>query len=584
LRSHPLDEWLPGVDSHSLKLEEDWRLLRCAMQDSLGEFPPENGLRAYLKERFGETPVNELPSAKKNQYIQTILRYRFREFLKSDELAELLRQPFGSSDIRRRCRSNPRELLLWVETQRFWCESMASTHARLKQIGRSVFANQGRQDDFYTVANLGSMQTVDALNKRRVDGIDLVHFAPMSDMQMFEEMPQPGSLESGVIISNVFAFRWAMAAGTRAGTLLYKAVDDGGADLAHAEAAAGGGGAFIQPGLHAPQSRERWKRFYANHADLWNGGDSAARVGLLFWSDQVFYEYPEHLAMTHRLVRILSETQIPFDIVTEAGLSHLSQYDAVFAPMLRYLDEEQIHQLLTYAASGGCLVVIDPFGTENKCVQPRTISPLSNMSFPSDEWKLASYGKGKILNLRAEQIPNRQSDPWRLMEERSNSFILAGDFLNQARHNDLEKGVDLGSKFVERLEQTLQLSLRWCPSNTNAGVYIHPYLIPANENQPERLVIHTVNYRSPILLEKEFHEGEDPIWNVTTKSGEPEIQQDVQITVPIRDNQEIQNAQAFSPTDEIQPLQWESKNGRISFTIPRLKIYQIAVFEFKPSR
>ncbi|MEW6237639.1 MAG: beta-galactosidase trimerization domain-containing protein [Candidatus Omnitrophota bacterium] len=584
LHSLPPDESIPGIDVSAIKLEEDWRLLRCYMQDSSGEFPPEDDLHAYLQERFGDTQIHELSADKKNLYIQTILRYRFREFLKSRELADLLNRRFGSADIRRRCRSNPRDLLLWVETQRFWCESMASTHARLKQVGRSIFASQGRRDDFYTVANLGSMQTVDALNKRRVDGIDLVHFAPMSDMQMFEEMPQPGSLESGVIISNVFAFRWAMAAGTRAGTLLYKVMDDRSADLAQAEAAAGGGGAFIQGGLGAPKSRERWKRFFAEHSDLWNGGDSGARAGLLFWSDQVFYEYPEHLAMTHRLVRIFSETQIPFDIITEEGLSRLSQYDVVFAPMLRYAEEPQIHQLLSYAESGGCLAVIDPFGTENHYAQPRPSHPLSNVSFSADEWKIASYGKGKILNLQPEHIPSRLSDSWRLMEERSNSFVLAGDFLNKARRIDREKQVDLGSSFIKRLEQTLQIPLRWCPPNTDAGIYIHPYILPGKEKQPDRMVVHIVNYHIPILLEKEWREDDDPIWNVKTKSGDPAIHKSVHITIPLREKREIQNAQAFSPTDTIQPISWESKSGCIAITLPELKIYQAVVIEFKNKR
>lgn len=581
LRSLPPGKSAPGMDLSAVKLEEDWRLLRCFMQDSLGEFPPEGDLEVCLRERFGETSIAELYTKKKDQFIQTILRFHFRDFLKSQGLAELLKQRFGSSDIRRRCCSNPRDLLLWVETQRFWCESVASTHARLKKIGQTVFSEKGRRDDFYTVVNLGSMQTVDGLNKRRVDGIDLTHFAPMSDMQMFEEMPQPGSLESGVIISNIFAFRWAMAAGTRAGTLLYKAVDECGADLAEAEAAAGGGGAFIQPGLNAPKSRERWKPFFAEHSDLWEGGDSAARVGLLFWSDQVFYEYPEHLAMAHRLVRILSESQIPFDLVAEQGLSQISQYDVVIAPMLRYLDDTQIQQFLSYAENGGCLVVLDPFGSENQYAQPRLMHPFIKVDFSSQEWKLGAYGKGKIVDLQPEQIPKRQSDPWNLMEERAGAFLLTEDFLNAARRCEMENGVDLGSGFVDQLEKTLQIPLRWCPADTDDGVYIHPYLIPAKNDRCDRLIVHVVNYRIPILLGKEFREGDDPIWNVTTKSGEPLVQKEIRIRVPLRDNRKVQNVLAFSPTDEIQPIQWESGTGYITVRIPELKIYQGVVFELK---
>ena len=210
------------------------------MQDSAGEYPPSGTLAKYLTERFGANTADRVAPGARKDFIQTVLRHRFREFLESRELAELLHGKFASSDVRRRCCSTPKDLLLWVETQRFWCDSMAGLFAHLKAVGRAVFAERGRTDDFYTVANLGPMAEVDALNDRRVDGIDLVRWVPMADMQMFEEMQQPGTLESGVILSNVFAFRWAMGAGTRGGTLLYQATTDGAADLAYAEAAAGG--------------------------------------------------------------------------------------------------------------------------------------------------------------------------------------------------------------------------------------------------------------------------------------------------------------------------------------------------------
>ncbi len=570
------------------KLEEGEFLLRCYMQDSLGEYPPRGNFREYLINRFGTEDVAAVPQAEKDLFQQTVLRHEFREFLESPELAELLESRFGSSDVKRRARTRPRDLLLWVETQRFRTQCIAHMFARLKRVGRTSFAEQGRGDDFYTVANVGTMFSLDSLNKRRVYAIDLAGWAPMVDLQLFEEMNQPGSLESGVIISNIFAFRWAMAAGARAGTLVYKVSDDRTADLAEAEAAAGGGGAFIQPGTGAPESRKRWKRFFAENSELWDGGRSCARVGLLFWSDQVYYEHPEHLAMVHRLIRVFSETQVPFDIVTEEAAHRVAEYEFLIVPMLRYLDSSQIETLTDYAHRGGNLVVVEPFGTEDKFARPRQADPLAKVGVSTGDLQCKDWGKGKILRLDPEQIPERQSDLWCLMEERSNAFVRARDFANEARWADLKSGVDLGAQFVNRLEESLEIRLRWCPPTTDAGVYIHPYRVPPKPGRPDRLVIHALNYRLPIILANEGKIS-DPVWSPSTKSGEAVVARDVRISVPLPPATKVKRVDALSPTDGVAPwtssghgsVQWKIESNRLILTIARLRIYQAVVVELE---
>ena len=568
-------------ESEGVSLDDDWRLLRCYMQDSAGEFPPADGFREYLVNRFGSERAAELPESKRDSFIQEVLRHEFRGFLKSPRLAGLLEERFGSSDVLRRCCSKPRDLLLWVETQRFWSGSMASCHARLKKVGQVVFEEQGRDDNFYTVANLGPMSTVDALNKRRVDAIDLVHWAPMSDMQMFEEMQQPGSLKSGVILSNIFAFKWAMAAGTRAGPLLYGVTDDRAADLAEAEVAAGGGGAFIQGGLAAPESRKRWKQFFTEHGDLWDEGISYARVGVLFWSDQVYYEYPEHFSAVHALVRILSETQTPFDLITEEGTGQLGRYDVVIAPRLPYLDDRQIAVLVDYAEQGGNLVIIDPFGTKDKHCRARTELSLDNGQSDAYGFRHVPCDGGRILRLDPELVPKRRSDFHCLMEERSNAFIPMREYLNGARQADLENGVDLGLRFVTRLEKSLETTLRWCPSNTDAGVYVHPYRLPRREDRSDRVVVHLVNYRLPIRRGEGVDEEDTSQWFDSTKTGDPSAAVDLRITVPLPPRSEVKGVATLSPTDETSPVSWEILNGSIAVTVPRLEIYQTLTIDLE---
>ncbi len=569
-----------GASSPSdVKLDEDWRLLRCYMQDSLGEFPPKDRYQEYLSKRFGGQSVEDVTSGMRVEFCQTVLRHEFYEFMESNKLANLLEARFGSSDIRRRCLAKPEDLLLWVETQKFWCDSMAGLFHRLKKVGRSTFAMNGRQGDFYTVANLGSMCTLDALNKRRVNAIDLVRWARSADLQMFEEMHQSGSLESGVILSNIFAFRWAMAAGTRAGTLLYEVNDDRAADLAEAEVAAGGGGAFIQPALGAPESRARWKAFYKEHGELWEGGNSWAKVGLLFWVDQTFYEYPGHLAMTHRLVHILSESQIPFDIITEEGLHDLSRYHVLIAPQLRYMDEEQIEKLFFYAENGGNLVVIPPFATADKLARPRSSDPLSDRYPSFKEMNAVASGQGKLLRLSSDAVPKRQSDLWSMMEERGNDLVRAREHLNTARKSDVDSGQDLGPQFIRRIEDELAVKLRWSPPQTDPGIYIHAYhLLPTGEH-PERLVLHTVNYRLPILIEKGTQDLAPPV----SKSGQPVIARNLRIDIPIPPERMPVSVGSLSPTETVTPASWHMEGSRLTISIDSLTIYQAVVVDLAVS-
>lgn len=567
-----LTRFLGTASADGLKLDEDWRLLRCYMQGSLGEYPPRDNIRAYLRTRFGAERAEAVLERRRDEFVQTVLRWYFRQYLESTDLKGVLQDRFGSSDIMRRCCGSPRDLLLWVETQRFWCDSMAGLLARIKQVGSDVVAEQGRRQGFYTVANLGSMATVDGLNKRRVDGIDLVRWARAADLQMFEEMQQPGSLDSGVILSNVFAFRWAAAAGTHAGTLLYMAVDDRAADLAEAEVAAGGGGAFIQPALAAPESRRRWKKFFAEHGDLWDGGTSWARIGVLFWNDQVFFEYPEHLQMVRRLVSIFSETQTPFDLITQEGVGTLSRYDVVVAPCLQYLDDSEMAQVLGYAEGGGRLVIIEPFGTADSYARPRGSTPLTvgrdaATSTPVD------YGKGRILRLPPAAVPERRSEFWRLMEERANDFPRAREVLNEARQDELARGVDLGPEFVRRIEELLGAPLRWCPPQTPAGVYIHAYRLSSRADRPERIAVHVVNYDVSILPTKRAA-SKPGAWS-PTRAGRPQEVRSLQITVPLPKARRVAGVETWTPTERPGQTEWSQGNDGLRLTLDRLSIYKV---------
>ena len=572
-----LDKLTGHAEAGAVMLEKDSALLRCYVQDSRGEFPPDVPLRTHLTERFGTECALDLQE-NRNEFLQTVLRWHFRRFLESEELRDRLQDRFGNAQVRKRCCESPRDLLLWVETQRFWCNSVARLLERLKEIGRCALAEVGREDDFYTVQNFGPVATLDGINNRRIDGTDLRSRAPVCDMAMCEEMLQPGATEAGVIISNAFAFRWAMAAGTQACTLLYHVSDDCAADLAHAEVAAGGGGAFVQCCLMAPESRRRWKHFLAQRAELWERGVSHARVALLYWSDQTFYEYPEHLASCRAFVHIFSENQVPFDIIVEENVAACPQYDLVVAPMLRYLDDSALEALFRYVKNGGDLLVVDPFGTDDAWARPREHGPMEPIgpASKSESLEMISFGSGRILRLPRETVPARRSDLWVLMEDRANDVEQAHAFLNAARQRDMEKGVDLGPRFLDRLEQTLGFSLRWCSPETDPGIYLHAYRIPGEKDRPERIVVHLLNYRMPII-----RTGSAPGSGPVSRAEKPVPVLGTHVRVPLPPKTQVHSVWACTPTEEPASVGSGIGDGHLSLAVDSLSIYQAIVIDIE---
>ena len=247
--------------------------------------------------------------------------------------------------------------------------------------------------------------------------------------------------------------------------------------------------------------------------------------------------------------------------------------------MLLNLDASQIKALIAYANQGGNLVVVEPFGAEDKYARPRSMDPLAKLCPVSSGFRSVACGEGRILRLEEESVPKRQSDLWCLMEERANAFIRARDFLDKARKADLESGTDLGPQFVARLEESLGLRLRWCPPETDAGIFVQPYQIPAVPGRPARLVVHVVNYRVPIVLQNEVGDNADPVWSPVTRAGKAVVARNLRITVPLSEGANVKSVQALSPTDKIRPVRWTVKNGRLTIRVKELRIYQALVID-----
>jgi len=142
-------------------------------------------------------------------------------------------------------------------------------------------------------------------------------------------------------------------------------------------------------------------------------------------------------------------------------------------------------------------------------------------------------------------------------------------------------GADLGARFVAELEACLGKKLRWCPSGTDSGVYLQAYRLPAAAEHGGRILVHLVNYRVPIRVEKHSNEGAGAMWNVVTKSGAPEVQRNLKIAVPLPPNTRPGRVTPWSPTEPAERIEWSMKGDCAQIEVSKLKIYKAVVIELE---
>jgi hypothetical protein len=175
---------------------------------------------------------------------------------------------------------------------------------------------------------------------------------------MFEEDGMPGRTAPGAYHDFQLEYKLSLANGVRPVVLPYGEKSPAVSELAFAEAAAYGGGAYVQAGYDVPEIRKRYRELGAKHKDLFDGLEPVAHVGLGFLFNQSLLENPAHMQQFYPLKLAFSNAHYLWDTVTEADLSveKLSRYRVVVMPDARYLPPDAEAALRDWAARGGELI------------------------------------------------------------------------------------------------------------------------------------------------------------------------------------------------------------------------------------
>ncbi len=483
-------------------------------------------------------------------------RRLFAEYLAARYTSKEIRDLFGFEAPSKVRLGREGEGLLWLETVRFRGERIATLFAELRNEGRK------HRDTFIVTPNLSPFQHVDGVWKRVGNTHHFGAWARECPIIMFEEMQQPGLFRPGVVSNFAFQYKYAFAHASRAGCLLYHATDPSGVHIAIAEAAAGGGGAFIQGHYSCPEVRKEYRAFFSAHGDLFEGYAPHSPVGLVFSYDQLAWGTRSHLENAFRIAEELMAQHVLFDIVAERSLriEALRRYSVLIASDLENLSSTQVKALLGFMQEGGWLLATGNLGAFDERGRRRRGGAFATI--PASSWseigrglRRASFRKGG--GLKADRLD-------RLLSPSPFEIFL----LSEEECNDINKIFELMSKSEpappacrELLPEMRKVAGELSISDSEETLRFNAY----KRMEPGRMAmtLHAVNYNLPI--------------RARGQSGPIAPAKDVRVMLPLPDGFEVGEAVLYNPPSDGRSEVAFNQDGRsLLLEIPVVETYAVA--------
>jgi hypothetical protein len=270
----------------------------------------------------------------------------------------------------------------------------------------------------------------------------------------------------------------------------------------------------------SPES-QRFIRFYRNRRDLFASGRVIADVAVLrSFPSQVFGDEQTAL-LASQVEQTLIENRVPFQIIGGTHLANLSRYRAVVLAGCGALSEEDVEHIRHYVESGGRVCSMGPLATHDRWMRPRQ--------------------RPALADLPASQVVRMAN----VMDLGAITRACGGDLSLQVAPSSLASA------------STAETSAS-APADRDASAAERPGLCAELMEQPTRRLIHLVNYRD-----------DGPFERVNVRVRLPDARRPTTVTLA------GPNRQADAT------LAFKQQGPYVSFTIPTIKIYEIAMVNFE---
>jgi hypothetical protein len=483
----------------------------------------------------------------------------YRRYLESRYSEAVLAQKFGSSDLSLWGIRTPEERCLWSDTKCFWAESVRVNLRMIREAGASV------REGFQVVPNWGAMQRVDGAEYREEHGKDTGVWASGMDHMMYEEDESPGRVAHGVYLDYILPRRIALAHGVSSGNLCYCGSGAASNELAHAEAAAGGGGCFIQLGWAFPKVREKYRAFFDNHRDLFEGYRPHAEVGLVFFYDLMHMEHLDHVRQVYALTRYLLDRHILFDYLTEKDLAEdqLSECRVLILPEVRFMRDEHIDAVTKFVEKGGTAVVTGTIGRDDWNGASRSVDPFEGLSnradgrfvyapklsdlIPQDGVSLdglLGFLKGNLAKLAGEGFQG--------------GYSVMASVDRVLRTDRFLSGGELGDHVIRGLGYDP------CVADPLLGAGVRFQAYRWEDRNKGQMVVHAVNYNLPLT---------DPL---DKQAIEPTADLPMRVRMP--EGWTLRSVRSLAPGEASSDLVFEADGAFAETTLPTFDFYMVLEF------
>ncbi len=476
---------------------------------------------------------------------------QFRDFLKNKYSPEQLKTRLGFSDLRYVLPpryDRPMSFIndpLFQEWADFRCLALSKYYGEMEDLLR------GLNPEVAVESNPHS--GISGRNTIWEQGVDYPRLLSHMDAVWTEEGDAAGVTPEGILVSRIRTFKMAS---TLHNTLFVGTGGEGGSTLQMAESMAFGrqclgdlGG--ILAGYDLPEDQRKYVRFFQRNFDYYRDIENVADVAVLHSYATLGFNNDRPAVSTMLFEQALIQAKVPFDIIFDDNLKDLSKYRVLVLPDQECLSGDKLDLIRKFVSGGGGLAATEHTSLYTEWRQRRRDFGLKDLlQVEPPPWHDARTPE-EILRITPVRRPAGQGRVAYIPEvkpsvEKPPAARMTSEYwklpVNWKELIDAVKWAAGGHFSIE--------------VNAPSTVVIELMV----QTEKHRLLVHLLNYDVTAI---------QPVRNV-------------EVNLEIPNGKKLVRISQLSPEEQdMQSLPATLKDGRLAFTVPRLKTYVVAAIQLE---
>lgn len=392
-------------------------------------------------------------------------------------------------------------------------------------------------------------------------GISYPGLYPHLDISWTEEGDYAGVTPDGILVSKIRTYKTGSTLGTQiitytAGTGYYGGEGTGTAAMAESmafnrQSLGMVGGILEAPKI--PENQKRYIKFFHDNFEYYKDVQNIADVAVLYSYASMGFNNDRPAVSFMLFTQALIQSQVPFDIIFDKNLNDLSKYRVLVLADQECLGDNQISLIREYVEKGGGLVA-----TEQSSL------------YTERRLRRRDFGLKDLFKVSAP--------PWQrtVKVEKDLDIALVQNRIGQGRVAYIPAikpaipkppTVRMDSKYWKLPLNLQELigAVKWAASGglslkvkaSNSLAIVTELM---EQSGKDRRLVHLINYAGP----------------------QGKMADSVEVNVEIPEGKEVRKVTLLTPDGTgTQTLPGRTGHGRISFTVPRLHTYSVAILDLR---